>query len=100
MVTRWALYPGSCPKDHSEIYVMDVAGGRPRQLITLSGANNGGPSWSRDGKWIYFYSDQGGGPFEFYGRSISKKGHQSKSRSGAAFFAGINGSTLSLLFKI
>jgi Tol biopolymer transport system component/DNA-binding winged helix-turn-helix (wHTH) protein len=54
------------PKDHSEVYVMDVSGGRPRQLVTLSGANNGGPSWSRDGKWIYFYSDQGGGPFQIW----------------------------------
>lgn len=53
-------------KDRGEVYVMDVSGGRPRQLITLSGANNGGPSWSRDGKWIYFYSDQGGGPFQLW----------------------------------
>jgi dipeptidyl aminopeptidase/acylaminoacyl peptidase len=45
---------------------MDVSGGRPRQLVTLSGANNGGPSWSRDGKWIYFSSDQGGGPFQIW----------------------------------
>ena len=54
------------PKDHTEIYVMDVPSGRPRQLNTLSGSNNGGPSWSRDGKWIYFYSDQGGGPFQLW----------------------------------
>jgi Tol biopolymer transport system component len=54
------------PKDHSEVFIVEVPGGRPRLVTTLSGANNGGPSWSRDGKWIYFYSDEGGGPFQLW----------------------------------
>ena len=37
-----------------------------RPLVTLPGADNGGPNWSRDGKWIYFYSDRGGGPFQLW----------------------------------
>lgn len=47
-------------KDHREIYLQDVDSGMPRLLATLPGADNGGPNWSRDGKWIYFNSDRGG----------------------------------------
>ena len=54
------------PKGHSEIYLLEVGGGMPRLLATLPGADNGGPNWSRDGKWIYFYSDRGGGPFQLW----------------------------------
>jgi Tol biopolymer transport system component/DNA-binding winged helix-turn-helix (wHTH) protein len=54
------------PKEHSEVYLLEVGGGRPRLLATLPGADNGGPNWSRDGKWIYFYSDRGGGPFQLW----------------------------------
>jgi Tol biopolymer transport system component len=48
------------PKEHSEVYLLEVGVGLPRLLVTLPGADNGGPSWSQDGKWLYFYSDRGG----------------------------------------
>jgi Tol biopolymer transport system component/DNA-binding winged helix-turn-helix (wHTH) protein len=54
------------PKGHSEIYLLKVDGSVSRLLPTLPGADNGGPNWSRDGKWIYFYSDRGGGPFQLW----------------------------------
>jgi Tol biopolymer transport system component/DNA-binding winged helix-turn-helix (wHTH) protein len=54
------------PKAHSEIFLVDVPGGHPRLLPTLAGSDNGGPSWSRDGNWIYFYSDKGGGPLQLW----------------------------------
>lgn len=54
------------PKGHSEIYLLSVDGSVARPLATLPGADNGGPNWSRDGKWIYFYSDRGGGPFQIW----------------------------------
>ena len=54
------------PKEHSEIYLLKVDGSVARLLATLPGADNGGPNWSRDGKWIYFYSDRGGGPFQIW----------------------------------
>jgi Tol biopolymer transport system component len=54
------------PKDHSEVYLLEVGGGAPRLLPTLLGSDNGGPNWSRDGKWIYFYSDHGGEPFQLW----------------------------------
>ncbi len=33
---------------------------------TVKGADNLAPSWSRDGKWIYFASKQGAGPFQLW----------------------------------
>jgi Tol biopolymer transport system component/DNA-binding winged helix-turn-helix (wHTH) protein len=54
------------PKDHTEVYLLEVDGGPPRLLPTLPGSDNGGPNWSRDGKWIYFYSDRGGEPFQLW----------------------------------
>jgi Tol biopolymer transport system component/DNA-binding winged helix-turn-helix (wHTH) protein len=54
------------PKEHSEIYLLEMDGGMPRLLPTVPGADNGGPSWSRDGKWIYFYSVRGGAPFQLW----------------------------------
>ncbi len=54
------------PKEHSEVYILEVGGGPPRLLPTLPGSDNGGPNWSRDGKWIYFYSDRGGEPFQLW----------------------------------
>jgi Tol biopolymer transport system component len=43
-------------RDHYEIYVADVAEGKPEKLVTnISGVIR--PHWSRDGKWIYFRSN-------------------------------------------
>jgi len=52
--------------EHSEIYVVDVAGGRPRLIPTLPGADNLAPNWSRDGQWIYFTSDHEVGRFDLW----------------------------------
>lgn len=42
-----------------EIYVIDVATGKTRRL-TANPANDEEPSWSQDGKWIYFGSNRDG----------------------------------------
>ena len=44
---------------HWDIFIVDAEGGTPRRLTTFEGDENV-PSWSRDGKWIYFRSDRTG----------------------------------------
>jgi Tol biopolymer transport system component len=75
------------PKGHSEIYLLDIDGSVPRLLPTLPGADNGGPSWSRDGKWIYFYSDQGGPPFQLWKVSLKGGPPLQITRNGGVFGA-------------
>jgi Tol biopolymer transport system component len=53
-------------QEHEEIYVVEIPGGRPRRVPTFPGAECGAPNWSRDGQWIYFYSDHEGRPFQLW----------------------------------
>jgi serine/threonine protein kinase/Tol biopolymer transport system component len=53
-------------QEHEEINLIELPGGRPREVPTFSGADNGAPNWSRDGQWIYFYSDHDGRPFQLW----------------------------------
>jgi Tol biopolymer transport system component/DNA-binding winged helix-turn-helix (wHTH) protein len=75
------------PKEHSEVYLLEVGGGMPRLLATLPGADNGGPNWSRDGKWIYFYSDRGGGPFQLWKIQFKGGPPVQVTRNGGVFAA-------------
>jgi Tol biopolymer transport system component len=54
------------PKERSEIYVVDVPGGVPHLLSTIPGADNLSPSWSRDGKSLYFASKRGAEHFQIW----------------------------------
>jgi Tol biopolymer transport system component/DNA-binding winged helix-turn-helix (wHTH) protein len=75
------------PKDHSEVFVVEVPGGRPRLLPTLPGSDNGGPNWSRDGKWIYFCSDKGGGPLQLWKVPLQGGPPVQVTRNGGVFAA-------------
>ena len=54
------------PKERSEIYMVEVPGGVPHLVPTISGADNLSPSWSQDGKSLYFASKRGGEPFQIW----------------------------------
>jgi Tol biopolymer transport system component/predicted Ser/Thr protein kinase len=57
---RWLAFDAqSEPDGNWDIYVIDAAGGQPRQL-TRDPAFDNFPSWSRDGKSIYFRSMRSG----------------------------------------
>jgi Tol biopolymer transport system component/DNA-binding winged helix-turn-helix (wHTH) protein len=75
------------PKEHSEIYLLEMGGGMPRLLPTFPGADNGGPNWSRDGKWIYFYSDRGGAPFQLWKIPLEGGSPVQITRNGGVFAA-------------
>ena len=60
-----------------EIYTIPASGGKPRRL-TSHPANDHVPSFSRDGKWIYFSSNRSGGSSDLEGsvlRGRSRSGH-------------------------
>jgi len=50
--------PGSGDDKAPHIYCVDADGGSPRRL-TDGDVYEAYPSWSRDGQWVYFFSDQG-----------------------------------------
>ena len=45
---------------HWHIWIIDADGGTPRQLTTQAGDQHV-PSWSRDGRWIYYSAPEAGG---------------------------------------
>ncbi|MCE5309744.1 MAG: serine/threonine-protein kinase [Acidobacteriales bacterium] len=57
--SRWIAFDSQGEDGRWRIYVIDAAGGQAR-LLTTQPFNENIPSWSRDGKWIYFRSGRSG----------------------------------------
>jgi Tol biopolymer transport system component/DNA-binding winged helix-turn-helix (wHTH) protein len=74
-------------EEHGEIYLLEVATGTTRLFVTLPGSDNGGPSWSRDGKALYFYSDRGGGSFQLWKIQLSGGAPVQVTKHGGVFAA-------------
>ena len=73
------------PQSYSEVYIVEVGGGAPRLLSTFPEADNGGPVWSRDGKWIYFYSDRKGGRFQIWKTPVGGGSQVQVTKNGGIF---------------
>jgi Tol biopolymer transport system component len=75
------------------IYDIPASGGKPHRL-TDSAANDNVPSFSRDGRWIYFASDRTGG-FEIWKLPVAGGNPERVTRNGAfVAFESTNGSHL------
>jgi len=57
---RRIAYDSMAPDGRWHIWTIDADGGSPRQITTEPGEQNV-PTWSNDGRWIYFSLDQGAG---------------------------------------
>jgi len=53
------------PQGNSDLFVISAEGGPPRQITTDSN-NEAAPNYSRDGRWLYFTSDRGGGSWNIW----------------------------------
>ncbi|HEY3742081.1 MAG TPA: protein kinase [Bryobacteraceae bacterium] len=62
---RWIAFDLRSPKGESSIFLLDVLGGKPKQ-ITGPGPHDMVPGWSRDSHWIYFSSDRSGDNLEIW----------------------------------
>jgi Tol biopolymer transport system component len=57
--SRWIAFDSSSKAGNQDIYVISADGGQPR-LLTSGPSNNVRPSWSHDGRSIYFGSSRSG----------------------------------------
>ena len=82
---------------HWDVWLMDSDGGSPRQL-TADPGDEKMPTWSRDGRWIYFSSDRGGrldiwrtavagGPGERVTMAAAVRGYESPDGSAIVYQA-------------
>lgn len=71
----------------ADVYTIEAAGGLPRQ-VTFEASDDRAPSWSRDGRWIYFGSNRSG-RWQVWRRSLADGVVEQVTRGGglAAFEA-------------
>jgi dipeptidyl aminopeptidase/acylaminoacyl peptidase len=74
---------GFIDRDHLDhVWVVEVAGGEPRQLTTGSRFKEASPAWTRDGRWIVYSTDRR--PARRPCWSPTSRGPSARSRRGRA----------------
>ena len=73
------------PHGNSDLFVISAEGGPPRQITTDS-SNEAAPNYSRDGRWLYFTSDRGGGSWNIW-KMPAQGGPASQVTRNGGFFA-------------
>ena len=71
--------------ERTQVYTVEVPDGPSRLVSTFPDADNGAPNWSRDGKWIYFYSDRDGGRFQLWKVPVKGGSPVQVTRNGGFF---------------
>lgn len=91
--SRWIAFDSQAEDGRGRIFLIDAAGGQPRRL-TQNTEEEVLPSWSRDGKWIYYRSNRTG-RFEIW-RAPASGGsvEQVTKNGGSAPWESWNGQTL------
>jgi Tol biopolymer transport system component/predicted Ser/Thr protein kinase len=91
--SRWIAYDAHGEDAVSHIYVIDAAGGRPRRLTASTGTEQI-PSWSRDGKWVYFRSNRTGRAEVWRMPVAGGESQQMTSGGGTSAWESVDGTSL------
>jgi serine/threonine protein kinase len=67
-----------------KVFIVSASGGTPLSL-TSGPANDARPTWSRDGRWVYFASDRGGGVSNIWKVASSGGPATQVTRNGGVF---------------
>jgi len=100
---HWSLDGGRIAFDsheddgHWHIWTIDAGGGTPRQITKTPGYQNV-PTWSRDGRWIYFSADLGSGR-DMWRIPASGGIEERLTRGGSGYFGCESADGKSLLYQ-
>ncbi|HJY33432.1 MAG TPA: protein kinase [Vicinamibacterales bacterium] len=81
-----------------EIWTIDADGGNARVVVKGSG-DHGGPAWSRDGRWIYFWGGEPGSSHDTWRVPATGGSPERVTRDGSFLFAFESPDGLDLIFK-
>lgn len=70
---------------HSHVWTIEADGGAPQQVTTAAGDQTV-PTWSRDGRWIYFSAIRGG-PWDIWRIGASGGANERVTRNGSGLLA-------------
>jgi len=80
---RSIAFDAAAPGASVHIWTIDAEGGTPRQITTHPG-NQSVPTWSHDGKWIYYSADRGSGR-DLWRVSVGGGAAEQLTRTGSGF---------------